>query len=202
MSAAREVQLVDVPTDAADPAPADLQTGTEHPAGEAHAKPGLPQLDVTTFAGQIFWLVITFAALYIVMSRIAVPKIGGVIAARAGRIKGDLDQAAQAQRNSEAAIAAYEKALAEARGRALKVGDEIRKTVQAEAETKNAAASKQLNAKLALEEKRISEMRASAVARVGDLAREAASDIVTKLTGERADAGELDAAVRNALKRG
>lgn len=175
------------PAAAAAPVPDELQTATEHPAGDAHAKPGLPQLDTTTFAGQIFWLVITFAALYFVMSRIAVPKIGGVIAAREGRIKGDLDRAAQAQRNSEAAIAAYEKALAEARGRAVKVGDEIRKAVQADAEAKSAAAAKHLAADLALAEKRIAEMRSSAMARVGEVAREAAADIVAKLMGELAD---------------
>ena len=179
---------------------ADLHTGTEAPA-EHEAKPGLPQLDATTFAGQLFWLVISFVVLYVVISRVAAPKIGGVIAARAGRIKGDLDQAAQAQRNSEAAIAAYEKALAEARGRALKVSDEIRKTVQAEAEAKNAAAAKQLNADLALAEKRIADMRRSAMARIGDVARETAADVIAKLIGERAEASELDAAVRNALKR-
>jgi len=145
----------------------ETHTGTEH-AGDAHgAKPGLPQLDVTTFASQLFWLVISFAVLYAVISRIAVPKISGVLADRAGRIKGDLDQAALAKANSDAAIANYEKALAEARTRALKLGDE---------------------------------MRSSAMARVGDVAREAAAEIIAKLTGEAANASDLDAAVRNALK--
>src|SRR5512134_3078801 len=133
-TAASELQLANVappeetppPADAhsaAEPAPSDLQTGTEHAAGDAHgAKPGLPQLDTSTFAGQIFWLVITFAALYLVMSRLAVPKIGGVIADRTNKIKGDLDTAAEAKRASEAAIANYEKALADARTRGLKIG--------------------------------------------------------------------------------
>jgi len=136
------------------------------------------------------------------MSRVAVPKIGGVIAAREGWIKGDLDQAAKAQRDSEAAIAAYEKALAEARGRALKVSEDIRKTVQAEADAKSAAVGKKLSADLALKEKRIVEMRSAAMARIGDVARDTAAEIVAKLTGERAETSELDAAVRNALKRG
>ena len=165
------------------------------------AKPGLPQLDMTTFASQLFWLVISFAVLYFVISRIAAPKISGVIADRAGRIKGDLDQAAQAKRNSDAAIANYEKALADARTAALKMGDDLRKTVQAEADAKNAAASKQLAADTLKAETRIGEMRKAAMARVGDVARDAAAEIVAKLTGETANAGDLEAAVRNALKR-
>ncbi|MEQ1866612.1 MAG: ATP F0F1 synthase subunit B [Micropepsaceae bacterium] len=178
----------------------EMHSGTEHPEGHG-AKPGLPQLDTTTFAGQLFWLVISFAVLYFVISRVAAPKISGVIADRAGRIKGDLDQAAQAKRNSDAAIANYEKALTDARTAASKMGDDLRKTVQAEADAKNAAASKQLAADTLKAETRIGEMRKAAMARVGDVARDAAAEIVAKLTGETANAGDLEAAVRNALKQ-
>lgn len=183
-------------------APADeLYTGTEH-AGDAHgAKPGLPQLDISTFASQLFWLFISFVILYTVISRIAAPKIGGVIQDRADRIKGDLETAAKAKRDSEAAIAGYEKALADARSRGLKMSDELRNTVQAEINAKNDAAAKDLNAKTAAQEARIAEMRKSAMAKVGDVARETAADIVTKLTGEAANANDIDAAIGNALKR-
>ena len=179
----------------------DLTTSTEH-AGDAHgAKPGLPQLDTTTFASQLFWLLISFVVLYLVISRIAVPKIGGVIEGRANRIKGDLDTAAQAKRGSEAAIAGYEKALADARAKALKASDALRNSVQAEINAKNDQASKQLAADTAKAEARIGEMRNAAMARVGDVARETAADIVQKLSGEVANAADLQAAVSAALKR-
>ena len=183
-----------------EPPAEELHTGTEQPEGHG-AKPGLPQLDTTTFASQLFWLAISFAVLYLVISRIAAPKISGVIADRAGRIKGDLDQAAQAKRNSDAAIANYEKALADARTGALKIGDDFRKTAQVEADAKNASATKQLTADTQKAEAGIAEMRTAAMSRVGDLARDAAADIVAKLTGQTANAGDLDAAVRGALKR-
>jgi F-type H+-transporting ATPase subunit b len=177
----------------------ELHTGTE---AEGHgAKPGLPQLDTTTFAGQIFWLVITFAALYFVLSRIAVPKIGGVIADRANRIRGDLDTAAEAKRASEAAVAAYEKALADARTRALKMGDEIRNTVLVEVNAKNEAAGRQLAADTAKAEAGIAERRKAAMARAGDVARETAADIIQKLSGETANSSDIDAAVAAAMKR-
>ncbi len=180
----------------------ELHTSIEH-AGDAHgAKPGLPQLDTTTFASQLFWLLISFAVLYFVISRIAAPKIGGVIADRAGRIRGDLDAAAKAKRDSEAAIAGYDKALADARAKALKSSDEIRNTVNAEINAKNDQASKQLAADTAKAEALIAERHKAAMARVGDVARETAADIVQKLSGEAANAGDLDAAVNAALKRG
>ncbi len=178
----------------------DLHTSTEH-AGDAHAaKPGLPQLDTTTFASQLFWLLISFAVLYFVIARVAAPKIGGVLADRAGRIKGDLDSAAQAKRDSEAAMAGYEKALADARTKALKTGDEMRNQVQSEVNAKSDAASKQLAADTAKAEARIAAMRQAAMANVGDVARETAAEIVSKLTGNAANADELAVAVRNALK--
>lgn len=165
-------------------------------------KAGLPQLATETFAGQLFWLVLTFLFLYLVISRVAAPKIGGVVADREARIKGDLDKAADAKRKSEEAVAGYEKALAEARARALKLGDDARKKAQAEADEKNAAEATRLAADTAKAEARISDMRKSAMANVADMARDAAGEIVAKLTGETVAPADLSGAVLNALKRG
>lgn len=198
--AAEDLKLADVAPEHDAPAE-ELHTSTEH-AGDAHgAKPGLPQLDISTFASQLFWLLISFVILYAVISRVAAPKIGGVIQDRADRIKGDLETAAKAKRDSEAAIAGYDKALADARARGLKTSDELRNKVQAEINAKNDAASKDLNSKVAAQEARIAERRKAAMAKVGDVARETASDIVSKLTGEAANSNDIDTAIGNALKR-
>src|SRR6185369_4907586 len=123
-----------------------------------------------------------------------------VIAARAGRIKGDIDSAAEAKRRSEEALAAYEKALSDARGRALKIGDDMRKASQTEADAKNAAEAQRVAADTAKAEARIADMRKTAMANVSSLAAEVASDIVNKLTGETAPVSEVSAAVAKALK--
>jgi F-type H+-transporting ATPase subunit b len=172
-----------------------------HGKGDHGSKAGLPQLDITTFASQIFWLVISFAVLYFIIARIAAPKIGGVIEEREARIKGDLDAATDAKKASEAAIAGFEKALADARGRAAKLSEEIRGKVVAEANARTDAAEKQLAADMHRAEGRISEMRAGALARLSTIARDTAADIVQKLTGDNAPAAELDAAVTAALKK-
>lgn len=199
--AAEQLKLADLAPEHDAPATDELNTGTEH-AGDAHgAKPGLPQLDISTFASQLFWLLISFVILYVVISRVAAPKIGGVIQDRANRIKGDLETAAKAKRDSEAAIAGYDKALADARARGLKISNELRTTVQSEINAKNDVASKQLAADTAKAEAGIATMRKSAMAKVGDVARESVADIVTKLTGEAANTNDIDAAIANALKR-
>ena len=210
-TAAQVIQLADVAAPEEPPQGGDtpggeenpdaLTTGVEHEGGGHGAKPGLPQLDVGSFAGQLFWLVISFVTLYLVISRVAVPKIGGVLADREARIKGDLDSASDAKRASEATLANYEKALADARGRALKLGDDIRNQMQAEANAKNDVAAKQLAADTQKAEARIAEMRAGAMARLGTIARDTANEIVQKLTGESVAASELDAAINSALKR-
>jgi F-type H+-transporting ATPase subunit b len=173
---------------------------TGHTATVEHAKPGLPQLDVNTFAGQLFWLVVAMVFLFVVVWRFGAPKIGGVIAAREGRIKGDIDAAADAKRKSEEALAGYEKALADARARALKIGDDMRKASQAEADAKSAVEAQRVAAETAKAEADIAGKRKAAMANVATLANDVAAEIVSKLTGEAASPGDVSTAVRSALK--
>lgn len=169
-------------------------------AVQAEHKVGLPQLDSSTFAGQLFWLAVSLIVLFVVVWRVAAPKIGGVIAARAGRIKGDIDSAAEAKRKSEEALANYERALADARARGLKISDDMRKAAQAEAEAKSAAEAQRVAADTAKAEARIGEMRKAAMANVATLAGDVAAEIVNKLTGEAAPMSDVSAAVAKALK--
>ncbi len=101
---------------------------------EVPHKGGFPPFAKETFASQLVWLAICFVALYLLISRIAVPRIGGIIEAREGKIAGDLAEAQRLKADSEAALAAYEKSLADARGRAQTIGAEIHAKLNAEAE--------------------------------------------------------------------
>ena len=75
----------------------------------------MPQLDFTTYLPQVFWLVVTFAALYLIMWKIAVPGIADVLETRQKRISDNLDKAAEAKKEAEETLAAYDKAMDEAR---------------------------------------------------------------------------------------
>src|SRR6266853_1051754 len=114
-------------------------TSVEHPAG-GHGP--FPPFDKQTFPSQLLWLTVTFVALYLLMSRIALPRIDSILERRAQRISGDLAEASRLKGLSDAAIAAYEKSLAEARARAQALLNESRQRQAAEAE----AARKALDA--------------------------------------------------------
>lgn len=171
---------------------------TEQPGGP---KGAFPPFDKTTFASQIVWLVITFVALYLLISRIAVPRIGGILDDRAKRIDNDFAEAQRDKEESEAALVAYEKALADARSRAQAIGAEIRDKVHAEAEEKRKALEAKLNAQLAEAEKAIAATKNAAMANVRGIAVEAASAIVERLVGTAPAAPAVTAAVDEALKR-
>jgi F-type H+-transporting ATPase subunit b len=171
---------------------------TEAPGGH---KGAFPPFAKETFASQIVWLVITFVALYLVISRIAIPRIGGIFEERARRIEGDFADAKRAKADSEAALAAYEKALADARNRAQAIGAEIRDKLNAEAEERRKALEAKLNAQLAEAEKTIAATKSAAMANVRGIAVDAASAIVERLIGTMPAAPAVAAAVDDALKR-
>jgi F-type H+-transporting ATPase subunit b len=167
---------------------------------EVPHKSGFPPFAKETFASQLVWLAICFVALYLMISRIAVPRIGGIIEERSNRIEGDFAAAQRMKEESEAALAAYDKSLAEARNRAQALGAEIRNKLNAEAEVNRKATEARLNAQLAEAEKQIAATKAAAMANVRGIAIDAAAAIVERLTGMAPPAPAVSAAVEDALK--
>lgn len=175
------------------------QAQTAAPGG-AHS-PAFPPFNKETFASQIVWFAITFVALYLILSRLALPRIGGIFEARKKSIEGDLAQAERLKSDSDAAIASYEKALAEARNRAQTLANETRDKLAAEAEAARKTLEERLNGKLADAEKSIAATKTAAMANVKGVATEAASAIVSRLIGTAPAANVVESAVDQALKR-
>jgi F-type H+-transporting ATPase subunit b len=160
-----------------------------------------PPLQVETYASQIFWLALIFVALYLLMSKIALPRVGEILDARQLRIEGDVAQAKRLKDESDAAIAAYEKALADARGRAQALANETREKYAAEAADARKALDATLNARIAEAETIIAERRAAAMVNVQEIAAESAAAIVERLIGEVPAASDLAKAAADVLKR-
>jgi F-type H+-transporting ATPase subunit b len=171
------------------------KTSTEVPS-----KGGFPPFQKETFASQLVWLAITFVALYLLISRIAVPRIGGILEERSKRIEGDFAAAQRMKDDSEAALAAYEKSLAEARAKAQAIGAEIRDKLHAEGEERRKALEAKLNTQLADAEKQIAATKSAAMSNVRGIAVDAAAAIVERLTGTAPAAPAVQAAVDSALK--
>ena len=169
-------------------------TMAEAPPGAGQEK-AFPPLDPSTFAPQLIWLAITFAVLYVIMSRVALPKIGTVIEERRDRIAGDLDQAEQLKKKTEAAIASYEQALAEARAKAHAIAQEARDKLNADMDAERASVDKEIAAKTAEAEARIAASKEQALAHVNEVAVDTASAIVTALIGGKVTKKEAAEAV-------
>lgn len=168
-------------------------------AGHAAESAGMPQIDFTSFPNQIFWLAVTLVAIYWVLSRIALPRIGGVLADRQGAITSDLTVAEELKLKAREAEAAYERALVEARSEAQKIVVQARAEIQKDLDVAAAHADAEIAARASESEHRIGEIRAGAMEAVVAVAREAAADIVAALGG-KADAKAVAKAVDARLK--
>ena len=175
---------------------AETKHGTEVP-GDAHGghAVGFPPFQGETFASQLIWLAITFGALYALMAKVALPRLTAVLEARKARIDGDLATAAQLKKDTEAAIAAYDAALAKARSGAQAIAAETRDKLAAEGDAQRKALEEALAGKLRDAETTIEAAKAKAMGNVQAIAAEAASAIVEKLIGK----APADDAVRTAV---
>ena len=161
---------------------------------------GFPPFESQYFASQLVSLVIAFVALYIIVSRFALPKVGGTIEARQNAIEGDLAQAQKLKDESDAALKAYEGELASARSRAQAIGNETREKLNAAAEAERKALEEKLAGKLTEAEKQIAATRSAAMGNVRSIAADAAGAIVQRLTGTTPDAAAVGKAVDASLK--
>jgi F-type H+-transporting ATPase subunit b len=170
---------------------------TEQPSGH---KGAFPPFNKTTFASQLFWLVIAFTLLYVLMAKVALPRVGGIIESRQKRIADDIAEAGKLKVQSDEAIAAYEKALADARARAQAIANETRDKQAAAAEATRKKLEAELNAKLAAAEETIATTKQAAMANVRGIAIDTAKAIVERLIGTEPSDKTVAAAVSDALK--
>ena len=171
-----------------------MATGT----GESSA--GMPQLDFTTFPNQIFWLVVALVVTYVLLSRIALPRIANVLADRQGAIQRDLDMAEEMKHKAVEAEEAYNKALADARAQAAEIMAETKAEIQADLDKAMEKADAEIAAKAAESEKAISKIRESAVKSVADVANKTAADIVDAIAPDAGDAKSIKSAVTARMK--
>ncbi len=170
----------------------DIGTAKEHSE--------FPPFQKDTFASQLIWFALTFVALYLLMSRIALPRIGTILENRRNHIDADLSEAGRLKGQSEDAAAAYEKALADARNRAQALTNAAREQHAAEADAARKDFDARLNARIAEAEKDIRARQAAAMANVHAIGVDAATAIVEQLVGHAPASSEIEAAVAEALK--
>src|SRR5271167_2296913 len=139
---------------------------TQGEVGQDFGHANFPPFDPSTFPSQLLWLAISFGTLYYYMSKRFLPGVGAVIEARRARIAKDLDEATAMQQQADAAAAAHEKSLAEARAKAQGLAQASRDQLAADADAKRKALESELAAKLAAAEAQIAATRTQAMSNV------------------------------------
>ena len=173
---------------------------TAHTEADGGHKAPFPPFQKDTFASQLVSLVIAFVALYLIVSKIALPRVGAVIDQRQDTIDGDLAAAQKLKDESDNALKAYESELAGARSRAQAISAETREKLNAASEAERKTLEDRLSQKLADAEKTIASTREAAMSNVRGIATDAAAAIVQRLTGATPDSASVGRAVDASLK--
>ena len=176
---------------------AETTTGTEVPHDAGHSGV-FPPLNFEDFSPQIIWLALTFAVLYLLLSRLVLPRIGEVIDDRKDRIRRDLQAAERLKDETDAALKGYEKALADARGNANAIAKETQDKLTAEVDAERDKVEAELAGKLADAERAITATKHKAMQSVSDIAADAAAALASQLTGQNVTVDEAKRAVQAA----
>jgi F-type H+-transporting ATPase subunit b len=177
----------------------DAKGTTAHTEADAHGR-AFPPFEKDTFASQLVSLAVAFVALYLIVSRIALPRVGSLLDQRQDAIEGDLAAAQKLKDESDAALKAYESELAAARTRAQAISAETREKLNAASNAERKTLEERLTHKLVEAEKAIAATREAAMRNVRGIAAEAAAAIVQRLTGVVPDGKAIDGAVDASLK--
>ena len=157
----------------------------------------MPQLDVSTFASQIFWLIVCFGTLYYLLSRKALPRVAEILEARQDRMAADLDQAERLRKEAEVALAKYEQVVAKAQSEAHRLLAETQTRLQSDAAARQAELEARLVEQLRAAEERIGTVKANALAELEVAAVGVAQAATERLAGvqvsEQAAAAALQA---------
>jgi F-type H+-transporting ATPase subunit b len=160
----------------------------------------MPQLQPGDFAPQLVWLAITFALLYFLLSRLALPRIEQVIGERKSLISGDLLKAREAQRQSEEEMARYEAEIASAKAKAQANVRAAQEKLDAELAKKRSALEEEAAAKIGQAEEKIHGLLERAAADMERITSDVVNDIVKELAGVEVTEAEVRTALRQGAK--
>ncbi len=160
----------------------------------------MPQFDLTVWSPQLVWLTISFVLLYVLMSRVALPRVSSILEDREFRISDSLRRAESLKQDAESAVAAYEKLMTDARAKAHEQVHTVRERAARDAAERHAELNDRLSAEVAAAETRIAAARDQAVGELRGLAVEVAGAAVERLMGEKLDPAAVSTAVDGAMQ--
>lgn len=161
---------------------------------------GMPQLDPVFMPNLVFWLVVTLVVIYLILNRVALPRIAGIIDDRRTAIANDLDKASELKVRAEEAEAGYQQSLKDARAEAQRIVAEAKAEIQGDLDTAIAKADAEIAAKAAESAKRVKEIQATAMDNIAEVAKATAAELVSAVSPVSAPAGDVDKAIASLMK--
>lgn len=172
--------------------PGATQTSVEHRAGGE-----FPPFQTENFVPQLVWLALTFGTLYLVLSRVALPRIGSILHERESRIESDLFASRELQAKAQEAAAQHDETLRATKAQAQEIGRAAQQQTASETASRRASEEAAFAEKVAAAEAQILAAKSEALSNVEAIATEAAGAILEKLTGARVAAETLQGEFRN-----
>ncbi len=160
----------------------------------------MPQFNPEWFASQIFWLVVTFVVLYLLMSRIALPRVAQILQERQEKVEDDLAKAEQLRKEAQELYEAYEQSLADARAEAQQVLREAQDAIAKHQSERHEAFTQDLNQRVQEAEQRIEAEKQEFLGNLQELAAEAAQSAALKLMGGKIGKQKAESAVKQAME--
>ncbi|MEF3367204.1 ATPase [Methylocystis sp. 9N] len=164
-------------------AESEQETHASVDAGETHHAGGFPPFESENFAPQLFWLFLIFGLLYVLMSRVALPRVGSILENRETKISSDLGAARELQAKAQTAAAANDENLRLRREEAQAIGRDAQQKIAKETADQRARAEAEAAEKIRASEERIASAKTQALANVQEIAVDAAASIIEKLAG-------------------
>ncbi len=165
------------------------------------AEAGMPQLDPKYWFSQAFWLTITFATLYILISKLFIPKIKNNIDDRERKIKDDLEKAQYYKGNSEIKNKEYEKAIEKSNKEISKMINDTRKKLEKDIQIKKQSIEKQINDEIKKTENEIKDLKQNSISSIEKISEELSSKMIKEITGDQLNQSSIKAIVSDITKK-
>ena len=162
---------------------------------------GMPQLNPEFWVSQIFWLSLTFGILYIVLSKITLPKISANLELRKSQIQENIEAAEKQKESSVTKLKEYDEIILKSKLEAKNIFKNAREKVIKDINSKKETLDKQIDEEIIVAEKEIEIMRNSASEKINKIAIETSSDIVKKLIGAEVNSSSISAIVNEISKK-
>ena len=162
---------------------------------------GMPQLNPEFWISQIFWLILTFAILYLVIWKIFLPKITYSVENRKSRIVNDLDETQKLKENSEKKLEEYNKIIENSKQEAKKIIEDGRKKLDKDIKNKKKDFGNQIEKEIVAVEKEIKDLKKNSLLNISKIASETSAELMKKIINTEVNKSNVSAVVDDIIKR-